>query len=69
MFVTGTWDESQGKKAGASMSIDNIRAENPYKITDEAIQQLLRSTTYSSSSDNQKYVKDVLHVVLTVVIF
>ena len=59
VFVTGTWDESQGKKAGASMSIDNIRAENPYKITDEAIQQLLRSTTYSSSSDNQKYVKSV----------
>ena len=59
VFVTGTWDESQGKKAGASMSIDNIRAENPYKITDEVIQQLLRSTSYSSSSDNQKYVKEV----------
>ena len=59
VFITGTWDESQGKKAGASMSIDNIRAENPYKITDEVIQQLLRSTSYSSSSDNQKYVKEV----------
>ena len=40
-------------------AIDNIESEKPYSIPDTAIQQLLRSTSYSSSSNNQQYVKDV----------
>ena len=60
VFVSGTWDQSGGKVAGASMFIDNIRAERPYEITDSHIQELMRSTNYSSTSNNQEYVKDVL---------
>ena len=41
------------------MQIDDIRAENPYDITDSAVQQLMRSINYSSSSNDQEYVKDV----------
>ena len=59
VFVNGTWDMSQGRLAGASMQIDDIRAENPYEITDDAVQQLMRSINYSSSSNDQEYVKDV----------
>ena len=59
VFVNGTWDMSQGKFAGASMQIDDIRAENPYEITESAVQQLMRSVNYSSSSNDQEYVKDV----------
>ena len=59
VFINGTWDQSQGRVAGASMQIDDIRAENPYEITDEAVQQLMRSVNYSSSSNDQEYVKDV----------
>jgi hypothetical protein len=59
VFVNGTWDQSQGRFAGASMQIDDIRAENPYEVTDNAVQQLMRSINYSSSSNDQEYVKDV----------
>ena len=59
VFINGTWDQSQGLVAGASMQIDDIRAENPYDITDSAVQQLMRSINYSSSSNDQEYVKDV----------
>ena len=59
VFITGTWDKTQGYYAGASMQIDDIRAENPYEITDDAVQQLMRSINYSSSSNDQEYVKDV----------
>ena len=59
VFINGTWDQSQGRFAGASMQIDDIRAENPYEITDSAVQQLMRSINYSSSSNDQEYVKDV----------
>ena len=59
VFVSGTWDQSQGRRAGAAMQIDDIRAENPYEITDSAVQQLMRSVNYSSSSNDQEYVKDV----------
>jgi len=59
VFINGTWDQSQGRVAGASMQIDDIRAENPYEITDDAVQQLMRSINYSSSSNDQEYVKDV----------
>ena len=59
VFINGTWDQSQGRFAGASMQIDDIRSENPYDITESAVQQLMRSVNYSSSSDDQEYVKDV----------
>jgi hypothetical protein len=59
VFINGTWDQSQGRVAGASMQIDDIRAENPYEITESAVQQLMRSVNYSSSSNDQEYVKDV----------
>ena len=59
VFITGTWDKTQGYYAGASMQIDDIRAENPYEITESAVQQLMRSVNYSSSSNDQEYVKDV----------
>ena len=60
VFVNGTWDMSGGKLAGASMLIDNIKAERPYNITDSTVQKLMTSTNYSSSSNDQKYIKDVL---------
>ena len=60
VFINGTWDMSGGKLAGASMLIDDIRAERPYEITDSVVQGLMRSTNYSSSSNDQEYVKDVL---------
>ena len=59
VFVTGTFDRSGGRAVGASMTIDNIRAENPYNITNDIVQKMLRSIKYSSSSNNQKTVKDV----------
>jgi hypothetical protein len=59
VFVNGTFDKSGGLVVGADMTIDNIESENPYSIPDAAVQQLLRSTSYASSSDNQNFVKDV----------
>ncbi len=59
VFVNGSFDKSGFRGVGADMTIDNIESEKQYSIPDAAVQQLLRSTTYSSSSDNQHYVKDV----------
>ena len=59
VFINGSFDKTGGKGIGADMTIDNIESEKQYSISDAAVQQLLRSTTYSSSSDNQHYVKDV----------
>ena len=59
VFVNGSFDKTGYRGVGADMTIDNIESEKQYSIPDTAIQQLLRSTTYSSSSDNQHYVKDV----------
>ncbi|MFL2765852.1 MAG: hypothetical protein ACJ0DF_07190 [Paracoccaceae bacterium] len=59
VFVNGTFDRSGGLVVGADMTIDNIESEKQYSIPDAAVQQLLRSTSYSSSSDNQHFVKDV----------
>ena len=60
VFVNGTWDMTGGLKAGASMLIDDIKAERPYTITESAIEKVMTSTNYSSSSNDQKYIKDVL---------
>ena len=57
--MTGTFDRSGGRAVGASMTIDNIRAENPYNITNDIVQKMLRSIKYSSSSNSQKTVKDI----------
>ena len=59
VFVNGTWDQSNGLVAGASMKIDDVRAEDAYITDENAVQQLLRSTSYSSSSTDQEFVKDV----------
>ena len=59
VFVNGTWDQSNGLRAGASMKIDDVRAEDAYITDENAVQQLLRSTNYSSSSTDQEFVKDV----------
>ena len=59
VFINGSFDKTGGKGIGADMTIDNIESEKQYSIPDAAVQQLLRSTSYSSSSDNQHFVKDV----------
>ena len=59
VFITGTYDRTGGTIAGADMTIDNIRAENPYNITNDIVQKMLRSIKYSSSSNDQAAVKDV----------
>lgn len=59
VFITGTYDKTGGTVAGASMTIDNIRAENPFDITDDVVQSVLRGINYSSSSNDQASVKDV----------
>ena len=59
VFVTGTFDRSGGRAVGASMTIDNIRAENPYAITNDVIQAVLRAVSYSSSSNQQATVKTI----------
>ena len=59
VFVNGTWDQSNGLRAGASMKIDDVRAEDAYVTDENAVQQLLRSTNYSSSSTDLDFVKDV----------
>ena len=59
VFITGTYDRSGGTVAGADMTIDNIRAENPFDITNEVAQAVLRSINYSSSTNDQATVKDV----------
>ena len=59
VFIVGTHDKTGGLQAGADMLIDNIVAEEPYKITDSIVEKIMTSTNYSSSSNDQKYVKDV----------
>ena len=59
VFVTGSFDRSGGTVVGASMTIDNIRAENPYNVTSDLAQKVLRSVKYASSSNNQATVKDL----------
>ena len=47
VFIVGTFDKSGGFEAGASMRIDNIVAEFPYSISEEAVSALLQSVNYS----------------------
>ena len=43
----GTQDKTGGLAAGASMRIDNIVAEFPYSISEEAVSAILQSVNYS----------------------
>ncbi len=60
VVVNGSWDQNQDRSAGADINIDNVRVETQLTITDEIAQSVLRSVNYSSSSDNQESVKDLL---------
>jgi len=60
VFVNGTFDRSGLKGVSASMTIDNIRSERPFEINAEILERILRSTTYSSNSNDQSNIKDVL---------
>ncbi len=51
VFVSGTYDKSGGRAAGASMFIDNIRVEAP-AVTDSVLQTLIHQVTYENGSDN-----------------
>ena len=50
VFIVGTFDESGGEQAGASMRIDNIVAEFPYSISEDAVAALLQSAHYSTDA-------------------
>ena len=50
VFVVGTYDESGGLLAGADMTIDNIVAENPYSVDNDAISDILKALHYSNQS-------------------
>ncbi|MDB2619590.1 DUF4347 domain-containing protein, partial [Litoricolaceae bacterium] len=52
VFITGTFDASGGRAAGAAMSIDNIRAEDPYPINDWVVESIIRAVQYSNDSDD-----------------
>ena len=47
VFIVGTQDKTGGLAAGASMRIDNIVAEFPYSISEEAVSAILQSVNYS----------------------
>ena len=50
VFVVGTHDLTGGLVAGADMTVDNIIAEDPYEITDNIIQELLRAVHYENAA-------------------
>ncbi len=50
VFIVGTFDKTGGLAAGASMRIDNIVAEFPYSISEDAVAALLQSAHYSTDA-------------------
>ena len=50
VFIVGTFDKTGGEQAGASMRIDNIVAEFPYSISEDAVAALLQSAHYSTNA-------------------
>ena len=50
VFIVGTFDKTGGLAAGASMRIDNIVAEFPYSISEEAVSAMLQSVHYRNDS-------------------
>ena len=59
VFVNGTYDASGGRALGAGMTVDNIRSEDPYNITSDVVQEVLRSISYENTTGAQATVKDV----------
>ena len=51
VFAVGTYDLTGGKEAGSNMKIDNIRAEDPYDIEQNAVSELLQALHYSNLSE------------------
>ena len=51
IFVSGTYDATCGRAAGASLLIDNVRVLNN-KVTDTVLESLIHQLTYANSSDN-----------------
>ena len=50
VFVNGTYDGTGGQYAGASMTIDNIVAEDPYSIEQDAIEALVKAIAFEKSA-------------------
>ena len=51
VFIVGTFDKTGGKAAGASMTIDNIVAEFPYNISEDAVTAMLQAVHYENGND------------------
>ena len=49
VFIVGTHDLTGGKLAGADMIIDNIVAEEPFSMNEQAIAALLKTVNYNNS--------------------
>ncbi|NBT87964.1 MAG: hypothetical protein EBT51_06610 [Flavobacteriaceae bacterium] len=49
VFIVGTYDKTGGRLAGADMTIDNIVAEDPYAIEEDAIAEILRAVQYAKT--------------------
>ena len=50
VFINGTYDESGLRRAGASMTIDNIVAEDPYAIEQDALTALNQAIQYTKAA-------------------
>ena len=59
VFIVGTFDKTGGLAAGASMRIDNIVAEFPYSISDEAVAALLQAVNYRNDSTESSGTKTI----------
>ena len=59
VFIVGTFDKTGGEEAGASMRIDNIVAEFPYSISDEAVAALLQAVNYRNDSTESSGTKTI----------
>lgn len=51
VFISGTYDQSGGNQAGASMFIDNIRVEKPF-VTDSIVTEIAKQISYVNTSEN-----------------
>ena len=55
VFVSGTYDYSGGKAAGAQLYIDNVtvtQAVEPATVSDDILTQIARRVTFENTSDN-----------------
>lgn len=60
VFIVGTHDLTGGYIAGANMTIDNIVAEDPYEISDAAIDALLKAVYYENNAETAVQTKTLL---------